>query len=335
MRAADGLARDCSERHSGAGPMSFQPNEQLTAQQSESVDPPGAAAGLDLHTAALLRSLGTRLRQMRKSQGLSRRSLSERSGVSSRYLAKVEAGDGNISIGLLIKLAAALEQPVEHFLMADALFHSDLPHVSQLYARADAAMRARVLQVLDPERMGRQKAQRLCLVGLRGAGKSTLGARIADTFDAPFIELNREIEKNAGMALGEIIALYGQEGYRQLEADTLTAIIDGHSRAVVAVAGGIVSEEGSFYHVLSRFHTVWLKASASEHMERVRAQGDVRPMQDNPQAMIQLRQILRSREAFYTQSDHVLDTSGKSVEQSQSELCQLIENCQILNARAV
>ena len=205
--------------------MSFQPNEQLTAQQSESVDPPGVAAGLDLHTAALLRSLGTRLRQMRKSQGLSRRSLSERSGVSSRYLAKVEAGDGNISIGLLIKLAAALEQPVEHFLMADALFHSDLPHVSQLYARADAAMRARVLQVLDPERMGRQKAQRLCLVGLRGAGKSTLGARIADTFDAPFIELNREIEKNAGMALGEIIALYGQEGYRQLEADTLTAII--------------------------------------------------------------------------------------------------------------
>ena len=315
--------------------MSFQPNEQLTAQQSESVDPPGVASGLDLHTAALLRSLGTRLRQMRKSQGLSRRSLSERSGVSSRYLAKVEAGDGNISIGLLIKLAAALEQPVEHFLMADALFHSDLPHVSQLYARADAAMRARVLQVLDPERMGRQKAQRLCLVGLRGAGKSTLGARIADTFDAPFIELNREIEKNAGMALGEIIALYGQEGYRQLEADTLTAIIDGHSRAVVAVAGGIVSEEGSFYHVLSRFHTVWLKASASEHMERVRAQGDVRPMQDNPQAMIQLRQILRSREAFYTQSDHVLDTSGKSVEQSQSELCQLIESCQILNARAV
>ena len=315
--------------------MSFQRNEQLTAQQSESVDPPGAAAGLDLHTAALLRSLGTRLRQMRKSQRLSRRSLSERSGVSSRYLAKVEAGDGNISIGLLIKLAAALEQPVEHFLMADALFHSDLPHVSQLYARADAAMRARVLQVLDPERMGRQKAQRLCLVGLRGAGKSTLGARIADTFDAPFIELNREIEKNAGMALGEIIALYGQEGYRQLEADTLTAIIDGHSRAVVAVAGGIVSEEGSFYHVLSRFHTVWLKASASEHMERVRAQGDVRPMQDNPQAMIQLRQILRSREAFYTQSDHVLDTSGKSVEQSQSELCQLIESCQILNARAV
>ena len=306
--------------------MSFERNDHLNVQKSAALDPP---------SAALLRSLGTRLCQMRKSQGLSRRSLSERSGVSPRYLAKVEAGDGNISIGLLIKLAAALEQPLEHFLMADAMFHSDLPHIAQLYARADAAVRARVLQVLDPERMGRQKAQRLCLVGLRGAGKSTLGARIADTFDAPFIELNREIEKNAGMALGEIIALYGQEGYRQLEADTLTAIIDGHSRAVVAVAGGIVSEEGSFYHVLSRFHTVWLKASASEHMERVRAQGDVRPMQDNPQAMIQLRQILRSREAFYTQSDHVLDTSGKSVEQSQSELCQLIESCQILNARAV
>jgi XRE family aerobic/anaerobic benzoate catabolism transcriptional regulator len=249
-------------------------------------------------------------------------------------LAKIEAGDGNISIGLLIKLAAALEQPIEHFLMADAMFHSDLPHISQLYARADTSVRARVLQVLDPERMGLQKAQRLCLVGLRGAGKSTLGARVAKVFGAPFIELNREIEKNAGMVLGEIIALYGQEGYRQLEADTLTGIIEGHKRAIVAVAGGIVSEEGSFYHVLSRFHTVWLKASASEHMERVRAQGDVRPMQDNPQAMIQLRQILSSREALYTQSDHVLDTSGKSVEQSQMELSQLIEGCQILNSRA-
>jgi len=303
-------------------------------QHSAGLGPAGTAAELDLQSAALLRSLGTRLRQMRKSQGFSRRRLSERSGVSPRYLAKIEAGDGNVSIGLLIKLAAALEQPIEHFLMADVMFHSDLPHVSQLYVRADASVRARVLQVLDPERMGLQKAQRLCLVGLRGAGKSTLGAGVAKVFGVPFIELNHEIEKNAGMALGEIIALYGQEGYRQLEADTLTSIIEGHKRAVVAVAGGIVSEEGSFYHVLSRFHTVWLKASASEHMERVRAQGDVRPMQDNPQAMIQLRQILSSREALYTQSDHVLDTSGKSVEQSQMELSQLIEGCQILNSRA-
>ena len=306
----------------------------MTVQHSAGLAPAGTAAELDLQSAALLRSLGTRLRQMRKLKGFSRRSLSERSGVSPRYLAKIEAGDGNISIGLLIKLAAALEQPIEHFLMADAMFHTDLPHVSQLYARADASVRARVLQVLDSERMGLQKAQRLCLVGLRGAGKSTLGARVAKVFGAPFIELNREIEKNAGMVLGEIIALYGQEGYRQLEADTLTGIIEGHKRAIVAVAGGIVSEEGSFYHVLSRFHTVWLKASASEHMERVRAQGDVRPMQDNPQAMIQLRQILRSREALYTQSDHVLDTSGKSVEQSQMELSQLIEGCQILNSHA-
>ncbi|MDO7563712.1 MAG: helix-turn-helix domain-containing protein, partial [Planktomarina temperata] len=116
--------------------MSFERNDHLNVQKSAALDPP---------SAALLRSLGTRLRQMRKSQGLSRRSLSERSGVSPRYLAKVEAGDGNISIGLLIKLAAALEQPLEHFLMADAMFHSDLPHIAQLYARADAAVRARVL----------------------------------------------------------------------------------------------------------------------------------------------------------------------------------------------
>ena len=139
--------------------MSVSRKDHVNVQTSAVLDLPSVAAGLDLQSAALLRSLGTRLRHMRKSQGLSRRSLSERSCVSPRYLAKVEAGDGNISIGLLIKLAAALEQPLEHFLMADAMFHSDLPHILQLYARADAAVRARVLQVLDPERMGRQKAQ--------------------------------------------------------------------------------------------------------------------------------------------------------------------------------
>ena len=187
--------------------MSFERNDHLNVQKSAALDPP---------SAALLRSLGTRLRQMRKSHGLSRRSLSERSGVSPRYLAKVEAGDGNISIGLLIKIAAALEQPLEHFLMADAMFHSDFPHIAQLYARADAAVRARVLQVLDPERMGQQKAQRLCLVGLRGAGKSTLGARVAEVFDAPFIELNREIEKMQAWRLARLSRFTGKRAIASL-----------------------------------------------------------------------------------------------------------------------
>lgn len=280
--------------------------------------------------ALLIQHVGSRVRKTRKSLGMSRRELSERSGVSPRYLAKLEGGDGNISIGLLKKVALALETPVEVFLMEHDPQETELRQITSLYRRADAATRARVLQVLDPERMQAQKAERLCLVGLRGAGKSTLGAKISEEFGAPFIELNREIEANAGMPVGEIIALYGQEGYRQLEADTLSRIVETQSRAVVAVAGGIVSEEDTFYRLLSRFHTVWIKASAGEHMDRVRAQGDVRPMEGNPQAMIQLREILKTREAFYAQADHVLDTSGKSEDASHSELSALIQSCEIL-----
>lgn len=285
--------------------------------------------------ALLIQHVGSRVRKTRKSLGMSRRELSERSGVSPRYLAKLEGGDGNISIGLLKKVALALETPAEAFLMDDDPQGTELRQITSLYRRADAATRARVLQVLDPERMQAQKAERLCLVGLRGAGKSTLGAKISEEFGAPFIELNREIEANAGMPVGEIIALYGQEGYRQLEADTLSKIVETHSRAVVAVAGGIVSEEDTFYRLLSRFHTVWIKASPGEHMDRVRAQGDVRPMEGNPQAMIQLREILKTREAFYAQADHVLDTSGKSEDVSHSELSALIQSYEILKPSSI
>lgn len=283
----------------------------------------------------LIRHVGKCVRENRDAQRMSRRELSERSGVSPRYLAKLESGDGNISIGLLKKVALALGTPIEHFLMEEDPHGSETRHIVDLYRRADAATRAQVLQVLDPEKMRAQKAERLCLVGLRGAGKSTLGARLSKEFDAPFIELNREIEKSAGMPIGEIIALYGQEGYRQLEADTLTHIIETNSRAVVAVAGGIVSDEDTFYNVLSRFHTVWIKTSAGEHMDRVRSQGDVRPMEGNPRAMIQLRQILKSRETLYAQADHVLDTSGKTVDDSRAELSDLIRTCQILRPRPI
>jgi XRE family aerobic/anaerobic benzoate catabolism transcriptional regulator len=132
--------------------------------------------------------------------------------------------------------------------------------------------------------------------------------------------------------VAEIIALYGQEGYRQLEADTLGAIVKSHRRAIVAVAGGIVSEETTFQQLLSRFHSVWVRTSPGEHMERVRAQGDMRPMQGNPKAMIQLRQILKAREVYYAQADHLLDTSGKTVDVSEAELSDLIETYQILGA---
>lgn len=283
-------------------------------------------AATDASALAVIRSVGARVRAARKDRGMTRRELSERSGVSPRYLAKLEGGEGNISIGLLHKVALALGTSAEQLLARVEAQSEDMRRVAAMYGRADAATRARVLQVLDPDRLRAQKASRLCLVGLRGAGKSTLGAWLARDIGVPFVELNAEIENRAGMPIGEIIALYGQEGYRQLEADTLSVIIRRHDRVVVAVAGGIVSGENSYYQVLSRFHTVWIKAAAGEHMDRVRAQGDMRPMQGNPQAMIQLRQILKAREAHYAQADHLLDTSGKSLEASQADLLRLVQS---------
>ena len=197
----------------------------------------------------------------------------------------------------------------------------EISALSAFYGKAQA------LHAVD---LSVEEGEIIAIVGANGAGKSTLGALVGKEFNAPFIELNREIEKHAGMPVGEIIALYGQEGYRQLEADTLSTIINTNQRAVVAVAGGIVSEEDSFNHLLSRFHTVWVKASAHEHMDRVHAQGDMRPMAGNPQAMNQLRQILKAREALYAQADHSLDTSGKSVDTCQTELSNLIQTYQIL-----
>ena len=303
------------------------PNTMLSAagdaQQSADVTTTAATT--------LMRRVGNRVSAARKVLGLSRRVLSERSGVSPRYLANLESGDGNISIGLLQKVALALGTPVEHLVMDDDPQTLGLRQVTELYRQADPATRLRALRVLDPQRTKESRAGRLCLVGLRGAGKSTLGALVGREFGAPFIELNRKIEESAGMPVAEIIALYGQEGYRQFEAETLTEIAETTPRAVVAVAGGIVSEESTFSHLLSRFHTVWVRASAGDHMARVRAQGDERPMQGNPQAMIQLRQILKTREAYYAQADHVLDTSGKTAAQSHAELSHLIRVNQILD----
>ena len=281
--------------------------------------------GPDAQVDALMQLVGDRVRAARNDLGMSRRELSERSGVSPRYLAQLEGGEGNISIGLLQRIAIAIARPIDALVALDDALTDDLAEVSALYRTADAATRARALQVLDPARQRAEKAQRICLIGLRGAGKSTLGPLIAARFDLPFVELNKEIEAKAGIPIAEIIALYGEEGYRQLEADTLGSIIALHDRLVLAVAGGIVSGAGAFAEVLARFHTVWIKASPAEHMDRVRAQGDLRPMAGNPEAMIQLRQILKAREAHYAKAAYHIDTSGKSIDASLDEISDMLE----------
>lgn len=305
--------------------------ETTLAKVNQSRHASTAADDKNQQVSGIIELAGRRVRAARKQAGVSRRVLSELSGVSQRYLALLESGEGNISIGLLQQVAIALNCPIQSFLIDDDPMAIEAARIAALYSRADTDTQARIMQVLDPAQQRLIKAERICLVGLRGAGKSALGALIGESFSLNFLELNNEIEQAAGMPVAEIIGLYGPEGYRELEAECLNNIIESKDSLVLAVAGGVVLDNDTFSKLLSRFNTIWIKASPDEHMERVRAQGDMRPMADNPQAMMQLRQILKSRDAMYRQADYHLDTSSKTLEESHSELKQLIINEQILN----
>lgn len=263
-----------------------------------------------------LLALGARVRRLRHRQKLSRRELAEGSGVSQRYLARLEAGDGNVSIILLRKIAAALGVTSAFLVSDDADPAEDAAAIAALYRLAGPELRARVREILDHRRFSAQRQQRIALIGLRGAGKSTLGRRLADDMGVPFVELNTEISKASAMKVNDLIALYGQEGYRQLERQAVERVVGLHGSVVLAVAGGIVAEPETFRLLLGRFHTIWLKASPDDHMERVRAQGDFRPMAGNPAAMSELKAILIGREALYARAGSMINTSGQELEES-------------------
>ncbi|MGI9411382.1 MAG: helix-turn-helix transcriptional regulator [Hyphomicrobiaceae bacterium] len=247
--------------------------------------------------AEYLSALGRCVRGIRQRRQLSRRELSELSGVSPRFIAQLEAGDGNISIIRLKRIADALETPLD----------------------AIVALRAPALDEADG------RGGRIALIGLRGAGKSTLGRKIAERFGLRFVELNREIESNNGLGVSEIFALYGGARYRQLERECLDKVIAGDGPMVLAIAGGIVDQPETYRRLLSSFTVIWLRASPDEHMARVLAQGDRRPVAGHPAAMEHLRGMLRDREPAYALAHNQFDTSGQSVGQSAAELCKLID----------
>lgn len=273
---------------------------------------------------ALIERVGERVREARQRRGIPRRVLSEMSGVSPRYLAQLEAGEGNISIGLLQRIAVALDHRIEWLVGEDDPWTSDVLRVADLYRVANADVQQAALRILNPEPVEALRAKRICLVGLRGAGKSTLGARLGAATNVPFVELNAEIEEQSGMPVSEVMALYGQEGYRKLEAQAVSRVIATHETMILAVAGGIVAEPETYNTLLSHFHTIWLRASPTEHMDRVRAQGDERPMAGNPEAMEQLKSILTSREALYNKALVQFDTSGLSEEEAFARLRDLV-----------
>jgi XRE family transcriptional regulator, aerobic/anaerobic benzoate catabolism transcriptional regulator len=271
--------------------------------------------------------LGKRVRQLRSIRGMTRKMVALESDVSERHLAQLEAGEGNVSIVLLRRIAAALnvslvelfapegEEPAEKQMIQR--FLEGLPH----HRLEDVVFR--LMRDFNPEEKLRRK--RIALIGLRGAGKSTLGSKLAQEMQVPFIELDGEIEKDTGMPLGEIFSLYGQSGYRAIERRTLERVLNENERAVISAGGGVVSEKETFDYLLSHCYTVWIKTEPEEYMRRVMAQGDFRAMAGNDHAMEDLRRILEAREPLYRQADMELDTSGSSAEESFSKLKTILQ----------
>jgi XRE family transcriptional regulator, aerobic/anaerobic benzoate catabolism transcriptional regulator len=264
-----------------------------------------------------LAALGARVRHVRALRGMSRKVLARVSGISERYIAQLESGEGNVSIKLLRRVAAAMGVRVED-LIVDEAAAQDWPIFRDLLRSAAPARVAQARAILSgaapTPTAGRAPADRVALIGLRGAGKSTLGRIAAERLGWSFVELNREVERANGLSVAEILALYGQEGLRRREQAMLRDLIVRPGPMIVATGGGIVAEPLTFDLLLASFVTVWLKAAPEEHMARVRQQGDLRPMADDRAAMAELRAILQSREPLYARAPITVDTSGIAIE---------------------
>ena len=270
--------------------------------------------------------LGKRVRELRSRRGMTRKQMSQEADVSERHLAQLESGEGNISVVLLQRIAAALHVPIANLFAPLTEEPAEKGPEKRLIQRFLERLPQNRLEDVVSRLMrefGREektRRMRIALIGLRGAGKSTLGSMLAKEKGNCFVELDNEIEKDTGMPLGEIFSLYGQSGFRAIEKRTLERVLKENECAVISAGGGVVSEKETFDFLLSRCYTVWIKAQPEEHMSRVMAQGDFRPMAANKQAMEDLRGILEAREPLYRKADLLLDTSGTSVDESLAAL---------------
>lgn len=266
--------------------------------------------------------LGRRVRELRSRRGMTRKQMSREADVSERHLAQLESGDGNISVVLLQRIAAALQVPIANLFAPQTEQRAEKKLIQRFLERLPEHRLEDVVSRLTRDFGQGEKVRkmRIALIGLRGAGKSTLGSLLAKEMTNCFVELDNEIEEDTGMPLGEIFSLYGQSGFRAIEKRTLERVLKENERAVISVGGGVVSEKETFDLLLSHCYTVWVKARPEEHMSRVMAQGDFRPMAANDQAMEDLRRILEAREPLYRKADLLLDTSETSVEESFAKL---------------
>jgi XRE family transcriptional regulator, aerobic/anaerobic benzoate catabolism transcriptional regulator len=284
-----------------------------------------------------LEQLGQRVRTMRALRGMSRKVLARVSGISERYIAQLEAGRGNVSIVLLRRVSNAMGAHLEDLIPAAEPL-PDWAVIRDLLRKASPSQVSQAKDILAGQNASTQRLKSfagIALIGLRGAGKSTLGKLLAKKIGWNFVELNKEIEAQNGLSVAEIIALYGQEGFRRMEQAALTQLLARKELTVLATGGGIVSEPLTFDLILSSFYTIWLKAEPEEHMARVRGQGDLRPMADDRSAMAELRNILVSREPLYARASAVVDTAGLSVEAAAARLVDAVSPILQNEARSV
>lgn len=267
-----------------------------------------------------LEALGERVRNLRSRKGMTRRAVALAADVSERHLANLEYGMGNVSVLVLLQVANALHCPLAELLGDVTTSSPEWLLIRELLSKRDEAdLRRARLQLSDMYGEGgnaQERKNRIALIGLRGAGKTALGQRLADDLGFPFIELSRDIEQFAGCQISEIHNLYGANAYRRYERRALEEAVQIYPEAVIATPGGLVSDSANFNVLLSHCTTVWLQADPADHMDRVAAQGDMRPMAASREAMEDLKRILEGRSAFYSKADLCINTSARTEDQA-------------------
>lgn len=272
--------------------------------------------------------VGALVRRGRARRGITRRQLAADSGISERYLAQIESGQGNPSIIVMKAISLAMDMPLTELLPINGKRHEALNRIGDLLGRLRTAELPSVAQMIEQrilQSAASERGRRIALVGLRGAGKTTLGQMLAKKLGWPFVELNRVVEQEYGANVSMLIEMSGVTTFRRYEQASLEKVIADHDKVVIATAGGIVANPETYALLLRRTHTVWVQAQPQEHMARVMAQGDFRPMAENRAAMTDLLAILDARKADYAQAEAQLDTSGEKIEQSLSKLLKCVQ----------
>jgi XRE family aerobic/anaerobic benzoate catabolism transcriptional regulator len=277
--------------------------------------------------AAFLAAIGSEVRRSRAKRGMTRRQLAQASQTSERYLAQIESGAGNPSVSVLRAIAQALDLSCAALLPEAGARTAALGAILDLLAQVpegELPALAKDIEARLARPGGADRARRIALVGLRGAGKSTLGRMLAQHLGWPFIELDRVVEEDYGASIPDLIEMAGTATFRRQERSALDRIITAHEAAIITTAGGIVANPETYALLLRRAHTIWIKARPEDHMSRVMAQGDFRPMAQNRAAMADLVAILEARRADYSRAEAAIDTSGDAVEQSFAKLLQTV-----------